>query len=111
MTKRETITAMLNDENIIANPDFKAYLENELALVIKKNTYKSTKPTKNQVENEKLKDAILEVLANTEKMTATEIGEKIGVSVNKASALLSQLKEDNSVVRTVEKRKAYFSKI
>lgn len=111
MTKRETITAMLKDENIIANPDFKAYLENELALVIKKNTYKSTKPTKNQVENEKLKDAILEVLANTEKMTATEIGEKIGVSVNKASALLSQLKEDNSVVRTVEKRKAYFSKI
>jgi len=111
MTKRETITAMLNDEHIIANPDFKAYLENELALVIKKNTYKSTKPTKNQVENEKLKDAILEVLANTEKMTATEIGEKIGVSVNKASALLSQLKEDNSVVRTVEKRKAYFSKI
>ena len=111
MTKRETITAMLKDENIISNPDFKAYLENELALVIKKNTYKSTKPTKNQVENEKLKDAILEVLANTEKMTATEIGEKIGVSVNKASALLSQLKEDNSVVRTVEKRKAYFSKI
>ncbi len=111
MTKREVITAMLENENIIANPDFKAYLENELALVIKKNTYKSTKPTKNQVENEKLKDAILEVLANTEKMTATEIGEKIGVSVNKASALLSQLKEDNSVARTVEKRKAYFSKI
>ena len=42
-------------------------------------------------------------------MTATAIGEKLGVSVNKASALLSQLKEDNSVVREVVKRKAYFS--
>ena len=42
-------------------------------------------------------------------MTATAIGEKLGVSVNKAGALLSQLTEDNSVVREVVKRKAYFS--
>lgn len=111
MTKRETITAMLNDAHINSNPDFKAYLENELALVIKKNTYKSSKPTKAQVENEKIKDAILEVLANTDKaLTATEIANAISVSVNKASALLTQLKEDNSVTREVVKRKAYFSK-
>ena len=71
----------------------------------------SSKPTKTQVENENLKDKILEVLANADKsMTATEIGEALGVSVNKASALLSQLKEDNSVVREVVKRKAYFTK-
>ncbi len=108
MTKRETITAMLNDEHITANADFKAYLENELALVIKKNTYKSSKPTKAQVENETLKDKILEVLV--EPMTASQIGEKVGISVNKASALLTQLKEDNSVIREVVKRKAYFSK-
>lgn len=108
MTKRETITAMLNDSYITSNADFKAYLENELNLVIKKNTYKSSKPTKTQVENENLKDRILEVL--TEPMTASAIGEKVGISVNKASALLTQLKEDNSVVREVVKRKAYFSK-
>lgn len=110
MTKRETITAMLNTAEIVANPDFKAYLENELALVIKKNTYKSSKPTKTQIENENLKDSILKVLGESEKpMSATEIGEKVGISVNKASALLTQLKEDNSVVRSVEKRKAFFS--
>lgn len=108
MTKRETITAMLNDSYITSNADFKAYLENELNLVIKKNTYKSSKPTKTQVENENLKDRILEVL--TEPMTASAIGEKVGISVNKASALLTQLKEDNSVIREVVKRKAYFSK-
>lgn len=111
MTKRETITAMLNDEHITSNPDFKAYLENELNLVIKKNTYKSSKPTKNQVRNEELKDKILEVLDKP--MTATEVFNAIPElgSVNKASALLTQLKEDNSIVRTVgEKRKAYFSK-
>lgn len=108
MTKRETITAMLNDEHITSNADFKAYLENELALVIKKNTYKSSKPTKAQIENETIKDKILEVLV--EPMTASQIGEKVGISVNKASALLTQLKEDNSVIREVVKRKAYFSK-
>lgn len=109
MTKRETITAMLNDSYITSNADFKAYLENELTLVIKKNTYKSSKPTKTQVENENLKDKILEVL--TEPMTATQIGEKVGISVNKASALLTQLREDNSILRTVDRRKAYFSRI
>ena len=110
MTKREVITAMLNDVNVVANADYKAYLENELNLVIKKNTYKSTKPTKNQVENEKLKDVIIETLKATEKpMTATEIANALNVSVNKASALLKQLKEDNSIVKEVIKRKSYFS--
>jgi DNA-binding transcriptional regulator GbsR (MarR family) len=42
-------------------------------------------------------------------MTATAIGEALGLSVNKVSALLTQLKEDNSVTREVVKRKAYFS--
>jgi hypothetical protein len=113
MTKREVITAMLNDQTITANADYKAYLENELNLVIKKNTYKSSKPTKNQVANEALKDQILEVLKNAEHpMTATEVANAIPeiASVNKASALLTQLKEDNAIVRTVgAKRKAYFS--
>ena len=110
MTKRENLTAMLNDSYITSNADWKAFLENELALVIKKNTYKSTKPTKTQVANESLKDEILKVLAESEKsLTATEISEKLGISVNKASAMLTQLREDNSVIREVVKRKAYFS--
>lgn len=110
MTKREVITAMLANETITANADYVAYLENELNLLNKKNSYKSTKLTKNQAENEKIKDQILEVLKVSDKaMTATEIATAINVSVNKASALLTQLKEDNSVIRTVEKRKAYFS--
>ena len=110
MTKREVITAMLNDSAIKENADYVAYLENELALVIKKNTYKSSKPTKTQVENEALKDRILDLLRSAEKsMTATKIATALEVSVNKASAMLTQLREDNSVVREVIKRKAYFS--
>ena len=106
MTKKEMFTKIAsvcaNDVEIV---DF---CNKEIALLIKKNSYKSTKPTKTQVENENIKDKILETL--NEPMTATQIGENLGISVNKASALLKQLVEDNSIVREVVKRKAYFTK-
>ena len=109
MTKRENITAMLADSHIRANADWTAYLENELVLLDRKNKA-SKKPTKTQVANEELKDGILELLrGSNEPMTATQIGESLGLSVNKASALLTQLREDNSVTREVVKRKAYFT--
>ena len=110
MTKLENITAMLADAHVRENADWVAYLENELVLLDRKNKAPK-KATKTQIENEALKDKILEVLGTSDTgMTATQVAEKIGVSVNKASALLTQLKEDNSVVRTIgEKRKAYFS--
>ena len=91
-----------------ADAEIVEFCNHEIALLVKKNSYKSTKPTKTQIENEGLKDAILNALDKP--MTATEIGSAVGISVNKASALLSQLKEDNSIVREVIKRKAYFSK-
>ena len=109
MTKRENITAMLNDSYINSNADWKAYLENELALLDKKNKAPK-KATKTQIENEALKDKLLDVLRSASApMTASAIAEALGVSVNKASALLTQLKEDNSVNRDVVKRKAYFT--
>jgi DNA-binding GntR family transcriptional regulator len=100
---------MLNDSSVRATADWVAYLENELVLLDRKNKAPK-KATKTQVENEALKDRILEVLGSaSEPMTATAIGEALGLSVNKVSALLTQLKEDNSVTREVVKRKAYFS--
>ena len=107
MTKKEMFTKIAsvcaNDSEIVE------FCNHEIALLVKKNSYKSTKPTKTQIENEALKDSILNILDKP--MTATEIGSAVGISVNKASALLTQLKDDNSVIRTVgEKRKAYFSK-
>lgn len=110
MTKRENITAMLSDSYIRSNADWVKYLENELVLLDRKNKAPK-KATRTQVENETIKDRILDTLkGSAEPMTATAIGEALGLSVNKVSALLTQLKEDNSVVRSVgEKRRAYFS--
>ena len=106
MTKKEMFSRIASvcstDEEIVN------FCNHEIALLVKKNSYKSTKPTKAQIENETIKDNILNVLEKP--MTATEIGNALNISVNKASALLKQLVEDNSVVREVVKRKAYFSK-
>lgn len=106
MTKKEMFSKIATVCS--ADAEIVEFCNHEIALLVKKNSYKSTKPTKTQIENEGLKDAILNALDKP--MTATEIGSAVGISVNKASALLSQLKEDNSIVREVIKRKAYFSK-
>ncbi len=107
MTKREMFARIAS---VCANdPEIVAFVAHEVELLDKKNKAPK-KATKTQIENESIKDKILATLTeNGSPMTATAIAENIGVSVNKASALLTQLKEDNSVTREVVKRKAYFT--
>lgn len=108
MTKREMF-AFIKD-SMADNADVVAFCDHEIELLNKKNASASKKATKTQIANEGIKDSILDVLRNADApMTATAIGEALGLSVNKVSALLTQLKEDNSVTREVIKRKAYFT--
>lgn len=71
----------------------------------------STKPTKTQVENEGIKDIILEVLTDLGSASATQIATdpRIGVSNQKVTSLLTQLRKENKVVRSEDKGKVYFS--
>lgn len=109
MTKRESYSAIRSILVAQGNTDLVAFVDHEVELLDRKNKAPK-KATKTQVENEALKDRILDLLSGSaEPLTATAIGEVLGISVNKASALLTQLKEDNSVTREVIKRKAYFS--
>lgn len=109
MTKRENYAELRALALAGARSDLVAFIDHEVELLDKKNKAPK-KATRTQIENEGLKDRILDLLsASPEPLTATNIGLALGVSVNKASALLSQLKEDNSVTREVIKRKAYFS--
>lgn len=69
------------------------------------------KPSKNQLANEELKTEILGVLSTTG-MTVTEVLkalDKAELSNQKVSALMKQLVETNKVIKTVDKRKSYFS--
>lgn len=83
------------------------FISREMELLQNKKNKTSGKPTKTQTANEGVKEQILEALA-AGRMTATEVGNALGISVQKASALLKQLKEENKVIRIEEKKKVYF---
>ena len=110
VTKRmrfEQIKSLISD-----NEELVAFIDHEIELLDKKNS-RSGKPTKTQVENETIKNTIFNTLQTTNKpMTVTQLlatEELNGLSNQKVSALLTQLRESNKVVRTVEKKVAYYS--
>lgn len=112
MTKLQVVTMMLANAEISANEVFKAYLENEKALLEKKASNK--KATKTQTENVGIKATILTVLEDFNKpMTITDIqsaNEDLkALSNQKISALVKQLKDNGLVVKSVEKGKSLFS--
>ena len=76
----------------------------------KRNASKSGKPTKTQKENEAVKAQILENLAVDKGVRCSDIANALGISGQKASALLSQLIADGKVAKTEEKRIAYFTR-
>lgn len=106
MTKVEMFDSIiavagLNDEQV-------AFLEKEKAAVIKRNSRKSTGMTKTQKENVEVKEKIAELLFDADGMTATEVSTALGISLAKATALLTQMVKAEAVVRKVDKKVARF---
>lgn len=122
-TTNKKITKAMRNEDIIAmltgqpvkygttTEDAVAHLTRENALLAKKNSGDSKKPTKAQEENAKLKEQIVAFLCTVDKgVTATEVMNACKLSSNqKAAALLRAMKEEGTVTKTVEKGKALFS--
>ena len=68
------------------------------------------KPTAKQTENAGIKTQILNELEADVLYTAGDIAKLFeGLTVQRVSALLSQLVADGSLVKTVEKRKSFYS--
>lgn len=111
MTKREwfaVLKAMVEKSEMVNKEGAVAFIDHEVSLLDKKSG--SAKPTKNQVENEDFKKAIAEVLAGGKVMTATEVMVATNIPSNqRASAILKQMINEGTVVRTETKGKAYFS--
>lgn len=85
MTKREVLT------KAVAMDGFSAEEKEVLQKMIDGLDRKSSKPTKAQLENMKIKGEILEVLADGRGRTAREVADETGYTVNKVSALLRQI--------------------
>ena len=114
VTKREKFEMLKALSEVKANPMLTEFIDHELELLAKKNASEK-KPTAQQVANEGLKDVILEVLkSNGGLMTITDIQksaeELADLSNQRISALVRQMVDAGEVIRTEDKRKAYFSK-
>ena len=117
MTKKEMfeqIIKLVKEEDCSVLPsEFIEFCKHEIELLNKKSS-SSSKPTKTQVENENYKQVILDALAEADKpMTISEIMDYAtgleGLKNQRVSAIMTQLKNSGKVIRTEEKKKAYFS--
>lgn len=115
MTKRDYFNGLLgvieNHKDSIENyEDFKAFIEREIELFNKKRS--NSKPTKTQIENEKIKEKILITFEKIdEPVTITELAKMDGLteySNQKLSVLCHQLVDEHKVVNTKVKKVSYF---
>lgn len=109
MTKMTYVDALnVAIDAVSADPEVFEKLTALKAQIEKRNS-SERKPSKTQRENEEIKKGILEYLASaTERKTATEVASALGISNQKASALLTSLVKGGFAERVVDKRKAYF---
>jgi hypothetical protein len=100
------------------------FIAERCELHTKKNGAKSSKPTKKQNANEKLKELILETMEIDTPYTVTELCNKVDVDQellkeldvqnltnSKITSMLTQLVNIARVGRTESKGKAYYSKL
>lgn len=108
MTKREMFEQI---KSHLTDPAEIAFVEHELELLAKKNSSEK-KPTAQQTANEGIKAAIVAGMTANRLYTVTEIQKEIPecaeLSNQRISALLRQM-IGKEIIRTEDKRKAYFS--
>ena len=116
MTKREflnEVIAVIDGTSEVDVLELKEFAKAEIVKLDERNANRSSKPTKTQIENEPIKEKILEVLSTGERMVASAIAEKVEISTQKASALCRQLVESMKLkveevkIRKKGKQKAY----
>lgn len=109
LTKKDYFNVI--KELVADRQDLVDFIDHEIELLSKKSS--RTTPTKTQVENENIKNVIVDTLKALDRPVAiTELQsanpELVAYSNQKISALLTQLVNANIVTRIVDKKKAYF---
>ena len=100
MTKREflnEVIAVIDGTSEVNVLELKEFAKAEIVKLDERNANRSSKPTKTQIENEPIKEKILEVLSTGERMVASAIAESLEISTQKVSALCRQLVESTKL--------------
>lgn len=107
MTKKEMFVAMLSKYSF--NEEERTFINHELELLAKKNSAERGM-TKTQKENAELQQKVLATLKPNMLYTVSDICKLMGIESNqKVTHLLTPLADEGKLVRTVEKRRAYYS--
>ena len=111
MTKKEMfamVIEVVESVEVENKEEMLGFLAHEVELLERKSSKSAT--TKTQLEIEKLMAKLKEALAEIGKpATVTELMPLVELSNQKISALLRIMKERGEVVKTIEKKKSYFS--
>ena len=113
-TKRDRFNALLAIPAVAENADLVDFINHEIELLDKKNTAER-KPTAKQVENAGFKSDSLAWMEPATQYAAADVVKGVpsivaaGLSANRVTAMLTQLVNDGSLIRTEDKRKSYYS--
>ena len=113
-TKRDRFNALLAIPAVAEHAELVEFINHEIELLDKKNTAER-KPTAKQVENAGFKADILAWMEPDTKYLSADVAKGVpsiiaaGISVNRVTAMLTQLVNDGAVIRTEDKRKSYYS--
>ena len=112
LTKAQKFALLKAIPAVAENSVLVEFIDHELELLAKKNSAEK-KPTAQQTANEGIKSAIVEGMKEGRKYTITDLIKSIpdcaDLTNQRVSNLVRQLIAEGKVVRTEEKRKAYFS--
>ena len=112
MTKKDYFKQIM--ANYPLTESEKAFCEKQIELLEKKSASSGErKPTATQIANENIKVELIEKMEVGTYYTITDLTKlfEIEISNQKMSALVKQLVLEGKMVRTEEKRKAFFSKV
>lgn len=103
MTNREFLNAVIA---LSASEEITEHAKAMIASLDKRNAARTSKPSKTQLENTPIKEAILGVIAEMNaEVSASELHERLNISVQKASSLCRQLVEEGKLSKGERKEK------
>lgn len=85
------------------------FLDHEMELVSRKRSNGNSKPTAKQAEQDAMREKILAFLRENGTSTATDIQNALSISNQRVNGLMRPLVKSGEIIRTEDKKKAYFS--
>ena len=113
LTKAQKFAIIADLPAVKADPMLTEFIAHEMELLTRKNS-SDKKPTAQQEANAVIKQNVLTVLADGEKRTVSDLLKMVPdlpdtMTNQRMSALVRQMKDEGLLVRTEDKRKAFFS--